>query len=97
MISPALASCLIYAVVTSLVTPFAGFLASGLKRAYALKDFSNAWPGHGGYLDRYDCWIFAYCFMFGLLTRGLYVEDLIMDDVAAHYTELSKDKQHQLI
>lgn len=91
MISPAMATCLLYAALTSLVTPFAGFFASGLKRAYALKDFSNAFPGHGGYLDRYDCWIFANCFMFGLLTRGLYKDDLAMDEVAARYTELPQD------
>ena len=88
--SPALVTCIIYACLTSLVTPFAGFFASGLKRAYALKDFSNAFPGHGGYLDRYDCWIFANCFMYGLLTRGLYKDDLAMDDLQTRFTELAQ-------
>lgn len=39
----------------SLVAPFGGFCASSIKRAYALKDFSNVIPGHGGLMDRLDC------------------------------------------
>mmetsp|Transcript_74943 Transcript_74943/g.150677 ORF Transcript_74943/g.150677 Transcript_74943/m.150677 type:complete len:411 (-) Transcript_74943:223-1455(-) len=39
----------------SLVAPFGGFCASSIKRAYALKDFSNIIPGHGGLMDRLDC------------------------------------------
>jgi phosphatidate cytidylyltransferase len=50
------------------VTPFAGFFASGMKRAYNMKDFSNAIPGHGGFFDRLDCTIFGNIFMFFLLT-----------------------------
>ena len=41
--------------VASFASPFGGFLASGLKRAYGIKDFSNALPGHGGFYDRVDC------------------------------------------
>lgn len=37
------------------VAPFGGFFASGMKRAYNLKDFSNLLPGHGGMVDRFDC------------------------------------------
>jgi hypothetical protein len=32
----------------SLVAPFGGYLASGIKRAYAIKDFDSIIPGHGG-------------------------------------------------
>ena len=38
----------------SLVAPFGGFLASGLKRAYGIKDFGTAFPEHGGFYDRMD-------------------------------------------
>ena len=31
----------------SLVAPFGGFLASGIKRAYGIKDFDSIIPGHG--------------------------------------------------
>lgn len=39
----------------SIVGPFGGFFASGLKRSIKIKDFSNLIPGHGGISDRMDC------------------------------------------
>lgn len=45
----------VLAVFASLVAPFGGFFASGLKRAFKLKDFDDLIPGHGGITDRFDC------------------------------------------
>jgi len=42
-------------VFASLICPFGGFFASGLKRALRLKDFGDTIPGHGGITDRIDC------------------------------------------
>ena len=39
----------------SLVAPFGGFFASGLKRTFDIKDFGDSIPGHGGMTDRMDC------------------------------------------
>ena len=39
----------------SVVAPFGGFFASGIKRAYGLNDFAALIPGHGGVFDRVDC------------------------------------------
>lgn len=39
----------------SLVAPFGGFFASGLKRTFKIKDFGDLVPGHGGMTDRMDC------------------------------------------
>jgi len=39
----------------SIVAPFGGLFASGIKRAYKAKDFSSLIPGHGGVFDRVDC------------------------------------------
>jgi phosphatidate cytidylyltransferase len=43
------------AVFASLLAPFGGFFASGLKRAFKVKDFGASIPGHGGMTDRMDC------------------------------------------
>lgn len=66
--SIALITCLGFGVFASLVSPFAGFFASGMKRAYKIKDFANTLPGHGGFADRFDCTIFANICMLLLLT-----------------------------
>ncbi|MEN2496837.1 MAG: hypothetical protein MHMPM18_001309 [Marteilia pararefringens] len=49
----------------SIVGPFGGFMASGFKRAYKIKDFSDLIPGHGGIFDRIDCQILVQMFVFG--------------------------------
>jgi len=54
-ISPAVFYSCIICAFASLVAPFAGFFASGLKRAYEIKDFGTTLPGHGGFTDRLDC------------------------------------------
>ncbi|GMF69012.1 unnamed protein product [Aspergillus oryzae var. brunneus] len=46
---------LIFATFASLIAPFGGFFASGLKRTFKIKDFGESIPGHGGITDRMDC------------------------------------------
>lgn len=46
---------LIMATFASLIAPFGGFFASGLKRTFNVKDFGHSIPGHGGMTDRMDC------------------------------------------
>lgn len=46
----------------SLVAPFGGFFASGLKRSLKVKDFGHSIPGHGGMTDRMDCQVRALFF-----------------------------------
>lgn len=44
-----------WATFASLIAPFGGFFASGLKRTFKIKDFGHSIPGHGGMTDRMDC------------------------------------------
>jgi phosphatidate cytidylyltransferase len=46
---------LVFATFASLIAPFGGFFASGLKRTFKIKDFGESIPGHGGITDRMDC------------------------------------------
>jgi len=46
---------LVLGLFASVVAPFGGFFASGIKRAYGLNDFAALIPGHGGVFDRVDC------------------------------------------
>ena len=46
---------LAFATFASLIAPFGGFFASGLKRTFKIKDFGESIPGHGGVTDRMDC------------------------------------------
>eukprot|EP00758_Cryptobia_borreli_P009818 Tbor_TRINITY_DN5515_c1_g2::TRINITY_DN5515_c1_g2_i1::g.13410::m.13410/K00981/E2.7.7.41, CDS1, CDS2, cdsA; phosphatidate cytidylyltransferase len=61
-------NALIIASFTSLLSPFGGFFASGLKRAHKMNDFGDLIPGHGGMTDRMDCQIVTGMFTYVYLT-----------------------------
>ncbi|OUM57428.1 hypothetical protein PIROE2DRAFT_17597 [Piromyces sp. E2] len=52
---PMLLHSIVLSAFASLISPFGGFFASGLKRAFKIKDFGDTIPGHGGVTDRFDC------------------------------------------
>lgn len=54
-IAPMQFHILVFASFASLIAPFGGFFASGLKRTFKIKDFGESIPGHGGITDRMDC------------------------------------------
>lgn len=54
-IKPVQFHVLALATFASLIAPFGGFFASGLKRTFKIKDFGDSIPGHGGMTDRMDC------------------------------------------
>lgn len=53
--APIYLHALVLATFASLIAPFGGFFASGLKRSFKIKDFGDSIPGHGGMTDRMDC------------------------------------------
>lgn len=54
-IIPIVLHSIILSIFASIIAPFGGFFASGLKRAFKIKDFGDTIPGHGGVTDRFDC------------------------------------------
>ena len=50
-VSPMQFHIFIMATFASLIAPFGGFFASGLKRTFNIKDFGDSIPGHGGMTD----------------------------------------------
>ncbi|KFH40523.1 putative phosphatidate cytidylyltransferase-like protein [Hapsidospora chrysogenum ATCC 11550] len=54
-LTPIQLHALVLATFASLIAPFGGFFASGLKRSFKIKDFGDSIPGHGGMTDRMDC------------------------------------------
>ena len=51
--------CLIITLLLSIASQVGDLVASKLKRAYGIKDYSQVFPGHGGVLDRFDSVLFA--------------------------------------
>lgn len=64
--SPMQFHILVMSTFASLIAPFGGFFASGLKRTFNIKDFGDSIPGHGGMTDRMDCQFIMgfFCFMY---------------------------------
>jgi len=88
---------MVFASFASLIAPFGGFFASGLKRTFKIKDFGHSIPGHGGMTDRMDCQFimgfFAYIYFHTFIAinkvnLGSVMEDIITGLTADEIIEL---------
>lgn len=90
---------LVFGTFASLIAPFGGFFASGLKRTFKIKDFGDSIPGHGGITDRMDCQFimgfFAYMYYHSFIaiyniSLGGVIESAIIGLTAEEQIELVK-------
>ena len=72
-----------FAAFSSTFAPFGGFFASGLKRAFNLKDFGDLIPGHGGMIDRMDCQILMALFVYVYYYQFVYEQGGVCVGVTA--------------
>ncbi|OLL21664.1 putative phosphatidate cytidylyltransferase [Neolecta irregularis DAH-3] len=88
----------VMATFASLIAPFGGFFASGLKRAFQIKDFGHSIPGHGGMTDRMDCQFlmgfFSYMYYQSFIANPHTTVGSILQTVI---TQMSHDEQRELV
>eukprot|EP00301_Raphidiophrys_heterophryoidea_P026656 c9255_g1_i1.p1 GENE.c9255_g1_i1~~c9255_g1_i1.p1 ORF type:complete len:154 (-),score=34.34 c9255_g1_i1:158-619(-) len=84
---------MVLALFASLLGPFGGFFASGIKRVLKKKDFGDIIPGHGGVTDRFDCQILMAAFVFFYHRAFLYTRPVTAAHVMQLIHMLSRDNQ----
>ncbi|KAJ2661641.1 phosphatidate cytidylyltransferase [Coemansia sp. RSA 1199] len=80
----------------SLIAPFGGFFASGVKRAFNIKDFGNSIPGHGGVTDRFDCQFIMAAFSHTYFTSFIKLSTVTVGGVFSSFLVLNPEKQIEL-
>ncbi|EHK98411.1 putative phosphatidate cytidylyltransferase [Glarea lozoyensis 74030] len=91
---------LLFATFASLIAPFGGFFASGLKRTFKIKDFGDSIPGHGGITDRMDCQFIMGFFAFiaqNKVSLGGVIEQVITGLTPEEQMELVKGISKHLV
>jgi phosphatidate cytidylyltransferase len=87
----------VFATFASLIAPFGGFFASGLKRTFKIKDFGDSIPGHGGMTDRMDCQFIMGLFAYMYYHSFIAVSNVSLGDVIEHAIHLSTEEQIELV
>lgn len=60
-------TCILIGLVGSYINQLGDLVASALKRKIGIKDYSNLFPGHGGFMDRFDGMMFEAVFIYAVL------------------------------
>ena len=90
-LSPAQIHAVVISLFATLIAPFGGFFASGLKRGMKIKDFADSIPGHGGFADRFDCHIVITFFTFIYLTQVVYKNTYSIERIFDYIQKLDEE------
>jgi len=96
-IFPAQLHSVVFSLFASLIAPFGGFFASGIKRAYDIKDFDSLFPGHGGVTDRMDCQFIMGLFAYVYCQTFVFTEIPTVDQILFLIHQLPVPEQLKLI
>ncbi|QPC71605.1 hypothetical protein HYE68_002357 [Fusarium pseudograminearum] len=97
-IAPMQIHALNLATFASLIAPFGGFFASGLKRTFKIKDFGDSIPGHGGITDRMDCQFIMGFFAYMYFHTFVAIHKVSLGSVLeTAITSLNPDEQVELV
>ncbi|KAK4531470.1 hypothetical protein CCYA_CCYA08G2327 [Cyanidiococcus yangmingshanensis] len=96
LMSPMLIHGVVLAAFASIVGPFGGFFASGVKRAFRVKDFADFIPGHGGVTDRMDCQLLMGAFTFVYRLNAVSISAPDVGNLLAYIADLSFQEQLEL-
>uniref|UniRef100_A0A7S1XJJ7 Phosphatidate cytidylyltransferase n=1 Tax=Erythrolobus australicus TaxID=1077150 RepID=A0A7S1XJJ7_9RHOD len=96
-LAPIQLHALALALFASVIAPFGGFFASGLKRAFGVKDFADLIPGHGGVTDRMDCQLLmaVFTYVYSINFVAAHAPDVEM--LSALAMELARSEQLELL
>lgn len=81
----------------SLIAPFGGLFASGVKRQFAVKDFGSLVPGHGGVTDRVDCQLLMAVFTYVYIINFVATVTPDVGKLLSLVGDLSLSEQKELI
>jgi phosphatidate cytidylyltransferase len=87
---------MVYGLFASIVSPFGGFFASAIKRAYNKKDFDSFMPGHGGLMDRMDCQIVMISFCYVHYMTFIRTKVVSVDEVMRLVQQMTTASQQDL-
>ena len=62
-----------------------------MKRAYQIKDFATTFPGHGGFIDRFDCISLMLLFSYQVLVVVLFSDQYTLDKVSEKIGDMSPE------
>jgi len=81
----------------SLIAPLGGILASGIKRAYGIKDYNDLIPGHGGVTDRMDCQLIMAAFVYVYVSTFISPWRMNSEVILHQLSSLPKDEQFYIL